>query len=198
MKNSHVFLLAMIVTFAFGSSCAYKMGFEYRPLFDKYYQVAIPIFSNKTQYIGAEPSFTNALVSQFHRSKMIEVTSMAQAPIAVEGYIESIEFRPSAVAAGPKSSLSGRTAPFLPPNTILVTEYLVIARVKIFLRRTSDKKILWQSDFINEKTYRAPQVGLETVNTANPLYNHSARNRVLQELAETMMSEAHDRMMESF
>ena len=152
----------------------------------------------KPPYVGAESYFTNAMVREFHRSKVVKVVPKSLAPVFIEGHIESIDFGSSAVAKGPKTFSSSRTAPFLPPNTILTTEYRVRVRAKIFLRRTVDQTILWQGDFRNEKTYLSPQVGLETINTVNPLYNHSARNMNLQEIAKEMMSKAHNQMMENF
>lgn len=174
------------------------MSFEGRQFPGGYDRASIPIFENKTQYVGAESYFTNAIVREFHRSKVIKVVPKSLAPAIVEGHIERIDFESSAVAEGPRSSDSGRTAPFLPPHTILTTEYRVRVRATLFVRRTSDQKILWQGDFSNERTYPAPQIGLETINTANPIYNHSARNINLQKIAKEMMSEAHDRIVENF
>ena len=193
-----IFPMFFLVGLSLCSSCAYQMGFEQRQFPSGYKNVSIPIFKNRTQHVGVESYFTNAIVNEFHRSQLVKVVPRSVAPVVIKGFIESVEFGSSAITEGPVTSLSSRTAPFLPPNTILTTEYRVQVRVKIFLRRVSDQKVIWQGDFNHEKTYSAPQVGLEIINTVNPLYNHSAKNINLQKIAKEMMSEAHDRMTENF
>lgn len=180
------------------SSCAYQMGLKHRQFPGGYDKVSIPVFENRTQHVGAESYFTNALVREFHRSKIVKVVPQSLAPVFIEGHIQSIDFESSAFVKGPESSHSRRTAPFLPPNTVLTTGYRVRVKIKILLLKTLDRTVVWQGSFNGEKAYPAPQVGLETINTANPLYNYSARNMNLQKVAQDMMSETHDRMMENF
>ena len=181
------------------TSCAYRLGFTSEALPGGYRQVAIPIFENKTQIVGVEAYFTNALLREFRRSKGVRVQpNPSLSPLVIEASVGYIDWRSSAVATGVGTFKSERSAPFLPPQTLLTTEYRVKAQVKLRLKRRSDDQILWEGEVKHEKAYPAPQLGLETVNTSNSIYNHSAQVIILQEMAKEMMSEAHQRMRERF
>ena len=180
------------------SSCAYKWGFHSGILPGGYHQVSIPILKNRTQKVGIESYFTNALRREFHRSRGVSVQSTNLAPVTIEGSIEHIDWKSSAIATGESTFESERTAPFLPPKTVLTTEYRVTVHIQLTLRKKSDNRILWKGSLKHEKAYPAPQVGLEVVNTSNTLYNNSAQIIVLREIATEMMAEARRRMTENF
>lgn len=178
--------------------CAYHIGFLKKQLPGGYNQVFIPIFKNKTQQVGAEVYFTNALMGEFHRSNNVRVQKSPTAPVTIEGHIETIQWTNSAIASAPSSAASVRRVPLLPPKTLLTIEYRVRVQVKVLLRKNSDDTILWQKTLAHEETYPAPQIGLETVNTSNPLYNYSARNKTLEKIAKNMMVGVHKQMLEDF
>ena len=186
----------MSFSFLLCSSCAYHVGFTKKQLLGGYRQVSIPMFENKTQQVGAEAYFTNALVREFHRSNNIKVR--ASSPVTIEGCIESIRWTKSAIATGPSTSSSARKAPLLPSDRLLIIEYRVQVQTKILLRKNSDQAILWQKKFTHEDTYSAPQVGLEIVNTSNTVYNYSARHKALEKMAKNMMAEVHKYLFEDF
>lgn len=175
------------------SACAYQFGYAQRTLPGGYKQVAIPVFQNKTKEVGAEKYFTDALIREFNRSQVAEVIDRNGAQVVVEGQIKSMDFKPSSLAS---SSTSNNIN--LPTNTVLATEYQVIIVANVKLRQLSDQKVLWQSDFKAEQVYQAPQVGLATLNTVDPVYNHSAHKDVIEKLSRDMMNDAHDRMTENF
>ena len=178
-------------------SCAYRVGFVQNPLPGGYTQTSIPLFKNKTQHVGAEAFFTKALLNEFHRSH-IQVQPSSLAPTTLLGSIEQIEWKPSSIATGAPNSSHPRTAPFLPPGTLLTIQYHTRARVKVQLRRNSDGAILWEQTFAGEEVYPAPQVGIEIINTSNALYNYSAKNIALQKIAKNLMSEARKQILEDF
>ena len=144
-------LLLLPLFFLVASSCAYKMGFSEGVLPGGYRQISIPIFKNKTQEVGAEAYFTNALLQEFHRSRGVTVQSMELAPVSVEASIDHIGWRSLAVVTGVDTFGIGRTAPFLPPQSLLATEYRVEVRVNMLLRRKSDDRVLWRGSLIHEK-----------------------------------------------
>ncbi len=183
-----------VLFLALMGGCAYNFGYAQRTLPGGYKQVAVPVFQNKTKEVGMERYFTDALVREFDRSQVAQVVDRAGAPIVIEGTIKSIDFKPSSLI----SANSDSNIIKLPSNTVLAAEYQVLISTHVALRRISDQKILWQGDFNSEQVYQAPQVGIGTLNTVDPLYNHSAHKTVVEQLAKDMMNDAHDRMTENF
>ena len=156
--------------------------------------MAIPVFHNLTETVGIEAYFTNALRSEFSRSKVADVQSKNKSSVTIEGQITSIRSTPTAQAQSGKS----KDARFLPNDTSLTTEYRMYLTALITLRRNSDKRVIWEGQFTNEKVYSAPQLSVAGVNSANANYHHSKRHSVIADLAEDMMKEAHDRITERF
>lgn len=155
--------------------------------------IAVPVFKNSTHETGAEIFFTNAMVREIERVRIGRVTDRQNAQVTLEGKIDSIQY----IASAPTQAAE-HPALNLPANTILNSEYRILARASMRLRRNSDKKILWEGSFDKEQVYLAPKIGSEGLSSANALYNHSARQQTLQTIASEMMSEAHDRLTENF
>jgi TolB-like protein len=178
------------------TSCAYSFGYKDRDLPGGYSEVAIPVFENQTPEVGIESYFTNSIIEEFARSKRIQVIDQRDAPVRLEGVIVDIKFQRSALAEG--TGKESQEVEGLPDETILTTEYRVRVTAQVYLRRLSDQKIIWSGAFKGEDIYTAPQVGSAGVNSANALYNHSARRQVVQGIANDMMAEAYRRVTERF
>lgn len=187
MTRSLFGILALFAAFV-TAGCAYRLGAADRSLPGGYRQLSIPIFRNLSQETGIEVAFTNALITEFERSRSGKVVEPAQSEVQVEGEITSVQYLSD-------SSRSGGT---LPTGSVLTTEYQILAKVKITVRRVSDRSILWEGSFTRDRTYVAPQVTQAGLNTVNPLYNLSSRRQNIEIIAADMMSEAHDRMTENF
>lgn len=168
--------------------CAYRAGGPDRSLPGGYTQVHIPIFKNLTQEVGIEVGFTNALIAEFERSRAARVVPATYADTQVDGEIVTLQYLPGGIQEGGK----------FPHGSVLASEYRVLLTVRVTLRKKSDQSILWQGQFQGERTYVAPQVVQAGVNTVNPLYNLSARRQNIEIMAADLMSQAHDRMSESF
>lgn len=174
-----------------GSACAYTGGFGNRALPGGYSLVSVPVFRNQTIEAGGEVYFTNALIRELERSKVVKIVSKSDAQATVEGVVENIAFVPGSKSeAAPGNSL--------PAQTVLTTSYSVRVTTRITLRRNSDQVVLWTNVFEGERSYNAPQITLPGVNSANATYNHSARHQTIAALALDMMAEAHDRLTENF
>lgn len=171
--------------------CAYRLGFQQRALPGGYNEVAVPVFKNATTEVGIESYFTNELIRQLARSGVARVVNKADAAVVLEGSIEELRFVRNAKATQNEIQR-------LPLGSVLTTEYRIHVTSKVQLRRLSDGKILWQDSFQNERAYFASQLGSAGINSANALYNQSARHQNLAKMAEDMMIEAHDRLTESF
>jgi hypothetical protein len=174
------------------SGCAYRFGLSDRALPGGYTAVAIPMFKNKSQEVGIEPLFTNALIRRFERSQVAHVSDKESSPVVLEGTIVRVE-----TVQGP-SVQRGPGMENLPGEAVLITEYRLIVRTSVTLKRKSDDKIIWQGDFSNERVYSPPRIGPAIVNSANATYNQSARIQTISLLAEEMMVEAHDRITENY
>lgn len=191
-------LVLCVLSMALLSSCAYRWGFTDRKLPGAYDQVAVPIFENRTEEVGVEMDYTNAFVNRMERSKAARIVDKNLAPAVVEGTITNIAIVLGPGVTGTSNPAQNKEIPKLPEQAVLTTEYRVVVTVRIQLRRTSDQSILWLSTFSGEKTYLGPRIGTAIVNSANALYNQSARRDTIKALAEEMMTEAHNRMTENF
>lgn len=188
MREAVVFSLVFL-----SAGCAYRFGFSERTLPGGYTQVAIPVFKNLTQEVGAEMPFTDALVRRFARSKVARVSDKDSSPLTLEGTVENISILDGSKVTNQPGGLTT-----LPSSTVLTTEYRIVITADLTLRRKSDEKVVWQGKFSGEKVYPAPRIGTPVLNSANATYNHSARMHTIALLAEEMMSEAHDRITENF
>lgn len=129
------------------SGCAYRTGGPDRSLPGGYTQIHIPIFKNKTQEVGIEVGFTNALVQEFERSRSARVVAPQYAEAEVEGEIQSVIYQPGGIQGGDK----------FPKGSVLASEYRVLLVVRVALKRKSDNAELWSGTFQGERTYVAPQ-----------------------------------------
>ncbi len=174
----------------FMGGCAYHGGFGDRALPGGYSLVAVPVFKNQTIEVGSETYFTNALIRELERSKVVRIIPKNDAQATVEGVVEAITY----VASSWYEASSNNT---LPAGTVLTSTYSVRVTARITLRRNSDQTVLWTNLFEGERSYNAPQITMPGLNSANATYNHSARHQTIAALAQDMMAEAHDRLTEN-
>ena len=186
-----VFLSLILMPSLFTAGCGYHLGFRPRKLPGGYDHVAIPVFKNKTPEVGIETYFTNEMIRQLARSGVARVVGKNAASVTLEGVVEDLSFERSAKA-------TQNEIVHLPLGAVLTTEYRILVTTRVRLRRNSDNKVLWESVFQNERAYFAPQLGSAGLNSANALYNQSARHQNIAKMAVDMMVEAHDRLTESF
>jgi len=186
------FFLSLLFLSPLLASCAYHLGNQERDIPGGYRTVAVPVFKNNTMETGVEVYFTNALIREFARSRIGRITEKSQAQTTLEGTITSISY----IVASQIGSSETSTA--IPNYTVLTTGYRVFVKTSLRLIRNSDQKVLWAGNFEGERSYLAPKVGKEVINSADPLYNQSARNQNLQIMAKDIMTEAHNRLTENF
>ena len=198
MKTSRIFrLLALGTVLTLSSTfivsgCAYHLGASTRTLPGGYKYLSIPVFKNSTQETGSEVGFTNALIKEFERSQVGKVTSESLSDVTIIGTITSIQYLPG---TGIVADLSVNT---LPRGTVLANGYRILVTATVRVVRQADKTEIWAGGFSGERTYVAPKITIAGVNSANPLYNLSARRQNIESVANDMMAEAHDRITENF
>ncbi len=176
------FLSALI-----NASCAYRLGSSDRGLPGGYRQVSIPMFKNYTMEPAIEKNFTNALIQEFERSKVAVVTDSSRSEVEITGEIISL---------GSTTDGVRETSKILGAQLGSIIRVFVTA--KITLRKQSDKSIIWESEFKDERSFSSSQVTVPGVNTVNPLYNLSAKRQNIELMAQNLMSQAYDRLTENF
>lgn len=182
--------MTAFATLVIATGCAYRFGETDREIPGGYRTVAVPTFKNRTQEAGIEVYFTNAIVREIERSRIGRVTSRRDAQTTLEGSIDTVQY----AGGSPIDSTGG----FLPAETVLNTQYRIVVTTTLVLVRNSDQKQLWSGQFSNERSYLAPIIGIEGLNSANATYNQSARYQNIQAMAADMMTEAHNRLTENF
>jgi hypothetical protein len=197
-----IFLLGAGFLAAGLSGCAYHLGAASRTLPGGYKYLSIPVFKNLTQETGSEVGFTNALIKEFERSQVGKVTSENLSDVKIIGTITSVQYLPGTgiAASDPTSTTPIQLQPgaFLPKGTVLANDYRILVNAKVSVVRQADNTEIWTGAFSGERTYVAPKITLAGVNSANPLYNLSARRQNIDAVANDMMAEAHDRITENF
>ncbi|MBL7688490.1 MAG: hypothetical protein JNJ49_10670 [Bdellovibrionaceae bacterium] len=189
------FLLMMTLTSSLCASftvllggCAYSIGTSERRMPEGYKLVAVPVFKNQSHEVGAEVAFTNAMIREMERHQIAHVVPKADAQVVLDGVIDSIQY----IVSNQVNDSS------LPRSTILNIEYRIVVGVTLRLKRASDGVNIWTESFNAERSYQAPKIGLEGLNSANSLYNDSARHDNLSAMATDLMVEAHSRLTENF
>jgi hypothetical protein len=190
--NTSRFLILSLLAFSL-SGCAYHFGMSSRSLPGGYKYLSIPIFKNTTQETGIEVGFTNALIKEFERSQVGKITSESLSDVKIMGVINTVQYLP-----GTKIIADTDQGTYLPKGTVLANDYRILVTATVRVVRQADNTEIWSGSFSGERTYVAPKITLAGVNSANPLYNLSARRQNIDSVANDMMAEAHDRITENF
>jgi hypothetical protein len=189
-------LTASVIMFAVGfsfSSCAYKLSSKVDTLPQNVRVIYTPLFKNVSTEPGLEVYFTNSLKRELLNSSSVRLVDNESASDAVlHGTVTSVEI------VSEEGAIEAKDTQYLPKNTILSTVTKVTVTVKLKLQRKSSSEVLWSSDFKQSRNYTPPQLTLPVINSANNLYNLSARRQTLETLSEEMMQLAFDRMVDNF
>lgn len=183
----------ILFLFSLLTSCAYQLGPQADAVPGAVKSIAIPVFKNYSKEVTIETYFTNYLLQEYERSKVVQVLPESLSEATLLGVIKKVHYM------APITSFTlAESERYMPSGTVLASIYDVTVEVELQLIRNGDQKILWSSSFTKTRSYFAPKVTLPVVNSVNPLYNLSARRRLIDAVASAMMSEAHDRMLDKF
>jgi hypothetical protein len=170
------------------TGCGYQWGNRGSEILPgKYREIAVPMFKNKTQEVGSEVYFTNAIIEEIARSPNA-ITSSDKAEIVLEGELSRIEITGEGLA----------NVEALPKLVELVSSYKLLVEVHIRVRRKSDQSLLFNQRFTGERTYASAQIGDARFNSANPNYNQSALHENLKIISVDLMTKAYNLMTESY
>lgn len=186
--------VAVIVIFT-GSGCAYKLSSQVDALPNQVKRVHMPIFNNKSTEPGVEVYFTESLKTEAIKSGLVQLTGTeSESDAILTGVINEIEVTSDESVI--ESIDDGKS--YLPNSTVLSTQTKVTVSVSVSMKKKNSSEILWSSDFRQSRYYTPPQVTLPVINTANNLYNLSARRQTLETLSKEMMQLAFDRLVDNF
>ncbi len=195
LKNSTLSLILSIIFTNLYFGCAYKLSSTSDGLPGNIQSVYVHPFKNLSNEPGAEVFFTESLKKEILSSSKIQLKSSDG---NTDGYIKGDITEIRILSSDDSVIEATKDAKFLPYGTVLSTQVKVEVRVRVELWSNKDKKVVWGSDFVQAINYTPPQITLPVVNSANNLYNLSARRQTLESLAQQMMQLAYDRMVDNF
>lgn len=187
MKN--IFLILPFI-FQLTGCASYQWGPGDKKLPGGYTQVSVPLFVNLTQEVGAEVPFTRAIVKEVERSQFASLVKPSDSEVTVRGTIQMLDFQGfSVIDIDDGDGERVRK---------LNTAYQIHATVLIELIKPSDGTVVWSTTVDGTRGYNGPKLTQQSVRSANPLYNKSAREQNLIIIANELMNEAFDKMTERF
>ena len=189
--------LALLATLLSLPSCAYQLGHSTRSLPEGHKTVFIEMFKNSSPELGAEASFTQALIHELQRSGFAVVTSKDAADLIIEGTLINIFSNDSSPISRffTADHGAGTSRPY---NATLFRSFDLNVQADLKAIRARDQKLIWQTSLNGRKTYRGSELTKQGVRSSNVLYNQSRRAQTIKLIAQEMMQEAFDRFTETF
>ncbi|MCJ8277713.1 MAG: LptE family protein [Bdellovibrionales bacterium] len=179
------------------SACAYNIGYANRSLPGGHKTVFVQMFDNTSEQVGAEPVFTQALMSELQRSGFVTVTDKNSAELIISGTILTANSAGTAsVPTFYKTDHANQTA--YSYNASMFLEYLLTVSANVQAKRSRDDKVIWQTYLQHQKNYRGSQIKKDGLRSSNALYNQSAKKQTMKLVAREMMAEVFDRLTENF
>lgn len=174
------------------------MGYAYKELPRGVKSLYIPIFKNDTLEVGPEVDFTSQLVREVKRANVAKILHKNLAEGILEGRIIRIT-RSQRTPEVKKRGVEKTTGMVnLPDGTYVATEYLLMIKIELRLRKKETNKIVWKQWFEDQTVYSSARLALAGINTSTPNYTDSEEKRVVKNLASVMMQEAVGRLTENF
>lgn len=173
--------------------CAYKLSTQLEKLPGNLQSVQIPLFINSSTEPGVEIFFTNSLKNETLKSRIVKlVDDESEAEGVLQGKIVNVDILVA------ESIIEAKNTKYLPKENVLSSAYTVTVTTELVLKKKGSSDVLWSGTFKQARNYSAPQITLPVINTANSLYNHSAKRQTLDAISKEMMQAAFDRMLENF
>lgn len=177
--------------------CAYQLGHSTRSLPEGHKTIFIEMFKNNSAEVGAEASFTQALMQELQRSGFAVVTSKDAAELIIKGTLLSIYSNDSSPI--PRFFTADHSAGTSRAyNATLFRSFDLNVQANLKAIRARDQKLIWQTSLNGRKTYRGSELTKQGVRSSNVLYNQSRRAQTVKLIAQEMMQEAFDRFTETF
>jgi hypothetical protein len=135
--------------------------------------VYIPVFLNSTAEPGAEVVFTNALIYEFTRSRMLKVLPESSAQAYIGGKIKRVAVDPVIYA-----------------TLTQAVERKVTIDLEVSCRRSDNQKILWQDQHLTR--YEVYSV------TNDPGQTERNKQEAITKIAQNLSERIHNGILENF
>lgn len=155
------------------SGCGYGLRGSVNNLPPDIKAVYIPVFDNVTAEPGVEVVFTNALIYQFTRSKMLQVVPVSNAQATIHGKIKRVYADP--VVYGSQIQALNRK---------------VTVELEVSCRRLDNQKILWQNQGLS-------RFEVFTVST-DPSQTERNKLEAINKIAQFLSEQIHNGILENF
>ena len=190
--------LLLFLAFLSLSHCGYNWGHEGRSLPGGHKTVFVAMFENRSKEVGAEASFTQALMTELERSGFSIVTSEDSAELVLKGTILSVTNSDSGQISGAfyKTDHVNLNAESYDASLFSVFRMNVTVNLKAI--RSRDKRAVWHSTLTGGNFYQGAALTQQGVRTSNVLYNQSRRQQTMKLIAKEMMNQAFDQLTENF
>jgi outer membrane lipopolysaccharide assembly protein LptE/RlpB len=172
-KKTWCTLFSLIVAAVILAGCGYHFKGKENNLPQDITKISIPVFKNQTTETNIETFFTNALISQFVKSKELELVDTKNADAVIHATIKDFQVV---------------TLTYYPDGK--VSEYRVIVTMDVSLIRASNQAVIWRGKNMHEfEDYDA---------TNETLTDEARKQEAAVKIAKFMAELIHDRMLENF
>jgi hypothetical protein len=176
VKQTHLsgsWIMVACVFLFFISGCGYGFRGSTNNLPPDIKSVYLPVFINATSEPGAEVVFTNALIYEFTRSRVLKVVPESSAQAIVQGKIKRIAVDP-VVYASQTQALDRR----------------VTIDLEVSCRRSDNQKVLWQNQYLSRfEVYTT---------TTDPSQTERNKQEAINKIAQYQAEQIHNGILENF
>lgn len=192
LKTKPIRFLAGLFLVGF-SGCGYHFSQALKPEFQpaKEQGIFIPVFSNKTDEVGVEPIFTNALVRELQSRGEIVITDSKHAAIELAGVINKITYDGKAFTLpGYKGLIASRAIPY---------QVEVVVNISFVLFDSKTRKVLWSGNYTGSRPVITPvnrTYDFQAPSSIGP-YTQSVVQSEYPVIARIIMRDVYDNMIEA-
>jgi len=155
------------------AGCGYHFRGRATNLPKDIHSIAIPVFANHTAEVGIERIFTDEVIYQFNRSRILNVVDLAKADAVLRGSIDRVDITDVAYTSSDTSR----------QRRVRIT-------ISAKLVRTRDGKVIWRgSGIVDQRTYDVAD---------DPTQTEQNKTEAITTLAQAMARTLHDRVFENF
>lgn len=181
-----------LLVLALVTGCGYRLKSTLLPQIEGHRGIFVPVFENDTLSTGAEVVFTNALIRELTSRQELVVNQPVDGGLQLKGVLREITADPTAYT---DTSFRG-----LQPFARIPTEYGVEVKISLALSRVDAKQLIWQKTFRGFRRVDAPTQ--RTYDYSSPssvgLYTQSVVNSIYPQIADDIMRDVYDEMLELF
>ncbi len=162
-------------------------------------KVYIRHFVNNSLIPGVDAIFTGALIKEFSKGRRLKLVSDSEkADAYVLGVINTVTSSINSSVQVPNIAQDDpRADTDIMKDTIIATEYVAFADLKVSLIRTDNKQVLWTQAFTQRKLYPANNRFGE-LGVTSMLINRSQEQMAVQEMASNLANDIYENMLEGF